>query len=156
MASGPDNISARILKECAKELPPSPAQLFNYLLFVGKLPTDWKIANVVPICKSGERSFADNYRSISLTSIVVNTMERIIHKHFMDIFCHNLLSENQHGFRKPRSCITQLLQLLHYWFSILDNRGAIGVIFLDFAKAFDKISHVHLLNKSQHHGRANC
>ena len=85
-ASGADNIHPTILKECTKELLPPPAQLFNYLLFVGKLPTDWKIANVVPIYKSGERSFADNYRLISLTSIVVKTMERIIHKHFMDFF----------------------------------------------------------------------
>ena len=128
-ASGPVNISPRILKECAKELAPSLAQLVNYSLFIGKLPTDWKITNVVPVYKSDKQSFADKYRPISMTSIVVKTMKRIIRRHFVDIFLsHTLLSENQHGFKQSRSCITQLLELLHYWFSFLDNRGAIDVI----------------------------
>ena len=82
-AIGPDAISPRILKECAAELAPSISQLFNFSLNHGKLPSVWKSANVVPIHKSGERTLAENYRPVSLTSILVKCLERIIHKHIM-------------------------------------------------------------------------
>ena len=61
---------------------------------------------------------------------------------------------NQHGFRTLCSCVTELLQLVHEWLSILDEHGSVDAIFifLDFAKAFNKVSHQHLLLKCQHHG----
>ena len=65
---------------------------------------------------------------------------------------NKLLCDNQHGFRPLRSCVTQLLQLVHKWLSILDECGSVDAIFLDFAKAFDKVSHPHLLPKLQHYG----
>jgi len=65
---------------------------------------------------------------------------------------NKLLCDNQHGFRPQRSCVTQLLQLVHEWLRILEERGSVDAIFLDFAKAFDKVSHPHLLLKLQHHG----
>ena len=96
---------------------------------------------------------AVNYRPISLTSIVVKTLERMVHKHIMNFLSElRLLCENQHGFRRFRSCLTQLLQLVHHWFSVLDKQGAIDVAFLDFAKAFDKVSHNHLINKLKSYG----
>ena len=88
-AIGPDAISPRILKECAAELAPSISQLFNFSLDHGKLPSVWKSANVVPIHKSGERTLAENYRPVSLTSILVKCLERIIHKHIMKFLTHH-------------------------------------------------------------------
>ncbi len=74
-ACGPDGISPRILKECAHELSNSLAVLFIYTLSVGKLPQEWKVANIVAIYKSGECCSAENYRPISLTCIVVKVAE---------------------------------------------------------------------------------
>ena len=65
---------------------------------------------------------------------------------------HRLLNESQHGFREARSSVTQLLQLLHSWYSSLEKGDSVDVIFLDFAKAFDKVSHHHLLYKLQCYG----
>ena len=65
---------------------------------------------------------------------------------------HSLISDSQHGFREARSCVTQLVQLLHTWYSSLEKYGSVDVIFLDFAKAFDKVSHSHLLYKLQCYG----
>ena len=65
---------------------------------------------------------------------------------------HRLLSESQQGFREARSCVIQLLQLLHSWYSFLEKGDSVDVIFLDFAKAFDKVSHRHLLYKLQCYG----
>ena len=142
-----------ILKECAAELAPSITQLFNFSLAHGKLPSVWKSANVVPNHKSGERTLAENYRPVSLTSILVKSLERIVHKHVVKFLTHHrLLSESQHGFREARSCVTQLLQLLHSWYSSLEKGDSVDVFFLDFAKAFDRVSHHHLLYKLQCYG----
>ena len=151
-ANGPDAISPRILKECAAELAPS-ITLFNFSLDHGKLPSVWKSANVVPIHKSGERTLAENYRPVSLTSILVKSLEGIVHKHVMKFLTHHrLLSESQHDFRETRSCVIHFLQLLHSWYSSLDKGDSVDVIFLDFAKAFDKVSHHYLLYKLQCYG----
>ena len=152
-ASGPDNIPPRVLKECAMELALPLTIFFNFTLSRGNIPTDWKVANVVPIFKSGKNNLADNYRPISLTSVVVKTLERLIHKHIMKyLIDFQLLNDNQHGFRPSRSCVTQLLQLVHEWLQALDKLGSIDAVFLDFAKAFDKVSHAHLLYKLECNG----
>lgn len=73
--------------------------------------------------------------------------------HIMCFLSDNkLLCDNQHGLRPLRSCVTELLQLVHEWLSILEVRGSVDAIFLDVAKVFDKLSHPHLLLKLQHHG----
>ena len=85
-SSGPDNnIHPRILKECAKELASYFTKVFNHSLRIGHLPSDWMMANVVPIFKSGDRVLANNYRPISLTSNVVKILERLLHKLIMDL-----------------------------------------------------------------------
>ena len=90
-------------------------------------------------------NLADNYRPISLTSVVVKIVERLIHKHIMKYLTDfQLLNDNQHGFRASRSCVTQLLQLVHEWFQAMDKLASVDAVFLDFAKAFDKVSHAHL------------
>lgn len=121
-ACGPDGISSRILKNCAHELAPSLTKLFNHSLTLGSLPSDWKQANVVPIF-NGNQTLADNYRPVSLTSIVVT------HNHIMAFLQElKLLSDNQHRFLPSRSCLTQLLQLVHNWFSALDS-GTVDAFF---------------------------
>ena len=73
-----------------------------------------------------EQTALDNYRPVSLTSMVVKSLERIINNHIMSFLSDNkLLCDNQHGFRPLRSCETQLLQLVHEWLSILDDRGSV-------------------------------
>ena len=74
-AQGPDNIPARLLKETATEIAPSLCALFNKSLRVGVLPSDWKIANVVPVHKHGEKTYVENYRPISLLCLISKVLE---------------------------------------------------------------------------------
>ena len=103
-ACGPDLLPARLLKLGAEFLAPSLAQLFQLSLSSGKLPLDWVSANVVPVHKKGDKHTTSNYRPISLTSIVIKVMERIIHcKLVAALEQHNLLNDCQFGFRHKRS-----------------------------------------------------
>ena len=61
-ASGPDGLSARVLKECSSEISPMLALIYNESLAQGTVPDDWRQANVAPVFKKGEKYNAANYR----------------------------------------------------------------------------------------------
>ena len=65
---------------------------------------------------------------------------------------HNVLNNEQHGFRKGRSCETQLALTVNDLAGILDNKGQVDVIITDFSKAFDLVPHQRLLLKLKHAG----
>ena len=110
-ATGPDELPARILKETADVIAPSLTELFNKSLWLGYLPEDWKLANIVPVFKKDNKEQAENYRPISLLSIVSKVMERCIFNTIRDdVF--NLVSVCQHGFLAERSFVTQLVEVL--------------------------------------------
>ena len=152
-ASGPDGQNARVLKECRNEISPILALIYNESLARGDVPDEWRQANVSPVFKKGEKYDAANYRPVSLTCICCKTLEHIlvsnINKH---LALDSILADCQHGFRRQRSCETQLVQFVHDIISNLDgavNRGhkQTDLIIMDFAKAFDKVPHRRLLHK---------
>ena len=103
--------------------------------------------------KKGARNSPSNYRPISITSIACKTLEHIIHSNLMNhLERHNILSDHQHGFRKRRSCETQLIQAVVDLAKCLSEGGQIDAVLLDFSKAFDKVSHHHLATKLHHYG----
>ena len=152
-ATGPDNIPARLLKELADSLGPMLTILYQASLDSGILPTIWKAATVAPIFKKGDRNKPSNYRPISLTVICCKLLEHIIHSSMMRHFdsC-NILTDFQHGFRKARSCESQLIITVDDIANNLDDGLQTDLILLDFSKAFDKVPHLHLLHKLQHYG----
>ena len=77
-ATGPDEIPPRILKECAHQIVPSLCLLFNQSLQHGSLPEEWKLANIIPIYKKGDISNVENYRPISLLSVISKVLERCV------------------------------------------------------------------------------
>ena len=127
--------------------------IFKESLRVGETPEDWKKANITPIFKKGSRNDPANYRPVSLTSQVCKVLESIVKEQIFDHLKNkNLLSEKQHGFREGRSCLSNLLTTLEDWTDILDDRACVDVAYLDFRKAFDLVSHKHLLLKLHKHG----
>ena len=147
-ACGPDHVSARLLQRGADFLAPPLTKLFQLSLSTGTLPNDWVTANIVPVYKKGDKHLSSNYRPISLTSIVVKVMERIIHRQLMTALESNhLISNYQHGFRHQRSTVTLLLSAFHDWAACLERRHSIHCIFLDLVKAFDSVPHKRLLLK---------
>ena len=152
-SSGPDNVHPKILKELSGEIAMPLKLIFEKSLDEGKLPKEWKIAEVKPIFKKGDRHAPGNYRPVSLTSVVCKVMEGIIrdtlNSHLID---KNLISNAQYGFTKGRSCTTQLLSTFFDWMTNLDNGIPTDAIYLDLQKAFDTVPHKRLLLKLQGYG----
>ena len=152
-SQGPDMIHPRILKETSSQIIEPLTKLFRQSLDEAKLPEDWKKANVTPLFKSGEKKLPENYRPISLTSVVCKLMERIIRNKIIDHTESNILfAKQQHGFRAGRSCTTQLLEFMEEVSEAIDRGEKVDVIYLDFAKAFDKVPHKKLLSKLKGYG----
>ena len=87
------------IKKCAKELASSLVTLCNLSPEQSKVPTYWKLANVLPVHNKSERDPVSNYRSIPLLSIMSEVMGKCIHNH-VSIIINNIICSEQHGFLK--------------------------------------------------------
>lgn len=152
-AAGPDEISARILKETAHQIAPALTLVFQASLEQSTIPTDWKTAHVAPIYKKGNRSLAANYRPVSLTCISCKLLEHIVSSNIMNHLEHQgILTDAQHGFRRKRSCESQLILTVQDLAKGIEDKQQVDVILLDFSKAFDKVPHRRLLQKLEFYG----
>ena len=152
-AMGPDGIPPKLLKELANEVAPCMGLMFSSSLKQSVLPNDWKTALVTPVFKKGSRNDPCNYRPISLTSVCCKLFEHVVYSNIMShLETFSILSECQYGFRGKRSAELQLLQTIHNFALNLNHKVQTDVIFLDFCKAFDKVSHRFLLHKLHHYG----
>ena len=151
-APGPDGIGARFLKAQSRVLAAPLASIFNKSLEEGKVPSDWRKANVTPIFKKGGKGDPGNYRPVSLTSIPCKVMESCLRDEIVDHLLRNeLISNSQHGFMKNKSVTTNMLEFLEILTSEMDNGNNMDVIYLDFAKAFDKVPHDLLIEQLRLH-----
>ena len=152
-AQGPDQIPPRVLKELCKELAEPLTILFNKSLDSGKIPKDWKFAEVTAIYKKGNKTDPGNYRPVSLTSVCCKIMEQFVRDNIVDHMTENdLYNECQHGFRKKRSCVTQLIEVHEKLTEMIDDGKSVDIVYLDFKKAFDSIPHERLLLKMKGYG----
>ena len=139
-ACRPDNVSPYVLKMCAQQITPSLTSFFQFSMRLSQVSNMWKCAYVSPIQKKGDRDKVNNYRRVSLLSIVSKIMERCIYNHIYS-FVSKDISEKQHVFFSSRSCNTQLLEVYHKIGEFLDKGFQTDVIYLDFSKAFDSVPH---------------
>ena len=123
--------------------------LFNSFFDCYYTPDILKGAAIVPAYKSGERNNPNNYRPISLAPILMKIPERIVCKQVVQFLTdNNFLDSTQHGFRERRSCLSALLNVYDDIVHMLsDSSAVVDLIYLDFAKAFEKVDHGILLRK---------
>ena len=107
--------------------------IINQSFITGKYPDALKISKVIPIHKGGDTCDLNNYRPISLL-----IMEKLMHKLLYDFLQeHNILFQNQFGFRKNNSTTFALLQITEKIKETIDNKKYGYRIFIDLSKAFD-------------------
>ena len=150
---GVNGVSPRVLVNCANSLAVPLCHIFDLSLSSGTCPAKWKQANVTPIYKKGSRLETNNYRPVSLTSIVCKVLEKIIRDAIMNhLTSNNLLSEKQHGFVNGKACVTNLLETIEFLTKRFCANIPIDIIFMDFLKAFDLVAHKRLAFKLSCYG----
>ena len=145
---GPDGLSPLLLKNCASSLALPVHIIFKTSLTSCVFPRIWKDAHITPVFKDGSPQCVSNYRPISLLSILSKILENFVHK---DIYhqCTSLgiIPDSQHGFIPGRSCNTNLLSTYDEITRSLDAGIPCDMVFFDFRKAFDTVSHTKLIDK---------
>ena len=148
-ATGPDGIPARVLKTCSAELAQPISTLFTQCFQTGIQPKTWNIANIVPIFKRKSKFLPSNYRPVLLLCILAKVIETIINRTIPNFLeSKNVFAKRQFEFRHGHRVADLLSSLHHRWLHTAREKGAAGILAIDIAGAFDRVSHPGVLHKS--------
>ena len=128
-SSGIDNISTVLLKKCSTEISEPLQYIFNCSFEQGEVPTCLKIARVVPVYKSGDKTKVSNYRPISILPALSKVIEKLVHSRLLNFLNKsNVLHPNQFGFRNKLSTQMALIELVDKISSSIDDgNSTVGV-----------------------------
>ena len=152
-SKGPDGIHPKLLKglEGNFHFISAVTRLFQTCAATGKIPVQWKTANVTSLYKKGSRKDALNYRPVSLTCIICKIYEKLIRRHILN-YISNKIDSNQHGFVEGKSCLSNLLECVECIIELLEEGAPVDIFYFDFCKAFDSVPHYRLLTKMRNLG----
>lgn len=145
-ASGCDQIMAEMLKLNSTKSFQFLTKCFNLIFSSGVYPAEWAKSVIVPLHKKGDSNSPDNYRGISLLSVISKCYTSILNKRLKDWMEENeKIVEEQAGFRKGFSTADHIFTLSAIIEKMLSRNGCkLYVAFIDLAKAFDSVNRVAL------------
>jgi len=137
-----------MFKHLASSLAEPLCVLFQHIFRCETIPSIWKHAYVTPVFKKGKSSLVQNYRPISLTSVVCKIFESLIKLDLVNFLAANdLITSDQHGFMAKRSTCTNIMETLNDWTLTMKDGYYTRVAYIDFARAFDSVCHSKLIYK---------
>ena len=152
-AAGFDNVPVDIVKKSADIISQPLTHIINLSIQTGSVPDQMKIARVIPIFKSGDEALFSNYRPVSVLPVFSKLLEKAVYNRIMKYLTqHNILFNNQYGFRKNHSTSFALIDLFDKISQAIDDREYTVGIFLDLSKAFGTINFNILFDKLQYYG----
>ena len=154
-ANGSDGISGQMLLLCDDSVVLPLGIIFGNILSTGTYPDIWKLANLTPIFKKGDKQLIANYRLISLLPLCGKIFEKIIFTNlYKHLTTHHLITKIQPGFRPGDSTTNQLIDFVDEIHQAFDSTKSLEVraVFLDISKAFDKVWHDGLIFKMRQNG----
>ncbi len=155
-ATGLDLIPSRFLRDSGGVTSSILTYIINLSIRQGVFPNDMKNARVVPLFKKNNRADVGNYRPVSILSTISKIFERLVYEHVEEyLIRHELLYEQQSGFRAAYSTDTCLIHLFDYVRQNLDLGNYVGMLLIDLQKAFDTVNHNILISKLQCMGFSN-
>ena len=145
-------LPGKFLKDTIYVVAPTLAFIFNWSFEEGIFPDNFKIARICPIYKGkGSKSNPDNYRPISVLSVVARLFEKLVHDQLLK-HLEMFLYVHQSGFRPKHSTETSLLNTTNQLCLNIDRGQCNLAVFNDLRKAFDTVNHDILLCKLYHYG----
>ena len=140
-SSGKDGVSQECLLMGKDVLKIPLTRIINNSIETGRFPDEWKEAIVAPILKKGDPTDKRNYRPISCLVTASKVMEKVVCDQFTRFLeTHNLLPENQHGFRQKRSTMTALTSMQKEWVHNTEEGLITGILVWDLSAAYDTIN----------------
>lgn len=143
---GPDKIPPKLLVNCADSLSFPLYVLFNRSLSSGIFPSRWKVSHITPIHKSGSRKQIENYRGVSIQATIGKLFESIVCSILNKQLIHHI-TIFQNGFFFGRSVSTDEVEFANYTINEIESGRQVDVLYTDFRKAFDRVSHSRLIKK---------
>ncbi|KAI4901822.1 hypothetical protein NFI96_010215 [Prochilodus magdalenae] len=146
-AAGPDNFSARVLRECADQLTDVFTDIFNISLSSATIPTCLKATTIIPMPKKSSMSCLNDHRPVALTPIIMKCFERLVMRHIKTLLPPSL-DPLQFAYHPNRSTDDTISTTLHLPLTHLDNRDTyVRMLFIDFSSAFNTIIPQDLIGK---------
>ena len=149
--TGCDLIPAKLVKKGSAPLAQCLTDLINMSIEECQFPDPLKLAEIAPLFKKENDLMKENYRPVSVLTIISKIVERC-YADQLGIFFENKFSAFLSAYRRRYGCQSALLRMIELWRQALDQGHFVGAVAMDLSKAFDSVPHALLIAKLRAYG----
>jgi hypothetical protein len=137
-APGEDGLPPEFYKHGGPPVLADMTKIVRTVWELERIPENWRLAELIPLFKKGDKTNCKNYRGISLIDIASKIFESVLVSR-LKTWRESMTRENQAGFRPGRSCTDQIFTLRQLIESRHEFNHSTFIVFIDFSAAFDSV-----------------